>query len=193
MTVTCSGCGANVDGAVAQSVVDTAFAQKNAEKKRADELAAQLGEVTAKAEGLSAAASEREDLAKQLEALKGEQQSWGVERAFLQNGLIDQEGIDVARFAYDRMPADARPEIGEWLQNRDALPRAVQAYLQPSQASPAPAPPVPAATKIDPNNGVVPTSSAPETFPAGSIKSMDLDAYRQHRDSIIAAIAGDTK
>jgi hypothetical protein len=197
MTVTCSGCGANVDGAVAQSVADQAFANARAEKKRAEELAAQVTELSEKAAELGKITETRDQLAKQLNELEAHKNAWETERSFLQAGLTDAEGLEFARIAYSRLPENERPAIADWLANRDQLPKAVQAYLPASQAQaptePQPAPQQKAAAPINPNNGVVPTSNAPENFPPGSISSMSVDAYRQHRDAIIASISGGRK
>ena len=102
------------------------------------------------------------EIASRLEKVKSDlelgwqakESSWQEERALLRAGLQDDEAMDAARFAWSRVPADARPEggISAWLtdirENSDKMPKILQPFftqVQPTQPA-APKLPGPAAT-----------------------------------------------
>lgn len=126
-----------------------------AAEKRAAEAEAKLGEVG--------------ELRKMLEAYQGKEATWGEERAaiFAMTGTDPSsvaEGVDMARLAYGRVPADKRPAggIGEWLKS-DSVPKGVKAYFANAGGSSSsngapPAPKLPAS-----NTGAVPGSPGGDT------------------------------
>jgi len=102
------------------------------------------------------------EIASRLEKVKSDlesgwqakESSWQEERALLRAGLNDDEAMDAARYAWSRVPADARPEggIGAWLtdirENAEKMPKILQPFftqVQPTQPT-APKLPGPAAT-----------------------------------------------
>lgn len=118
-------------------------------KNRFDEVIAQRDSWKEQAESHKAKAGEAQTLAARIAELEATHAkaaaSWAEERAFIASGLGgDQEAMDVARFAYSRLPDTAeapRPELGAWLAEIKAdptkAPRALHGYLQ----APAPAAP----------------------------------------------------
>lgn len=109
---------------------------------------------------------------------------WETERELFSRGITDAEGLDFVRMAYDRLPAEGRPPLGEWLSATDKLPKAVRAYLpEGTTAAPAapPAPPPPAA-----NAGVTnaPTG-APSQYSPEAISRMSPAEYKAARAAIL--------
>lgn len=66
---------------------------------------------------------------------KAEREAAALERQILAAGITDAEGIDVVQTFYGKLPADGRPPLGEWLAAKDALPRAVRAYIGEATAT----------------------------------------------------------
>lgn len=166
------------------------------------QLRAQIEEMTSRLEAAS-------ELSKQAETYKAQvteweqkfgaaESTWKVERELFARGITDAEGIDFVRMAYDRLPAEGRPELGAWLEQSDALPKAVRAYL-PGGATPTPAspgssstgpqtitpPPANAGTKA-PSTG----TGAPSTFSPEAISRMSPAEYRAARETILGNLRG---
>jgi hypothetical protein len=138
-------------------------------RARVSELTAERRDLRARVATLEAAAAESGDWKAKAEAaaatLASREAEWGDERALLRAGLADDEGIDVARTLYRRLPDADRPaSIGEWVASWSAeggiVPRAMAAYLgggagQPGVPRPPPPPPAgagkqpPAAAPVD--------------------------------------------
>ena len=135
--------------------------------------------------------------------LQEKESAWGMERELLKSGVIDDEAQEVARHFYAKIPAPkegSKPTISQWLANRDALPKAVQAYLpqaQPQvQQSQAPAPQAGAAPQAAPAPVRLPDSdrgagAAPQagsSFSPTAIKSLSPDEYKASRAAILASL-----
>ncbi len=73
-------------------------------------------------------------------ASKAEREALRIEREIASAGITDAEGMEYVQHAYGRLPAEGRPPLAEWLGNKDALPKAVRAYLPEATPAPAPAP-----------------------------------------------------
>jgi hypothetical protein len=91
---------------------------------------------------LEPAATEVASYRSQLEELKGatkaEREALRLEREIYSSGITDAEGIEYVQHAYSKLPTDGRPALTEWLANKEALPRAVRAYMpEPSASTPA--------------------------------------------------------
>lgn len=167
--------------------------------KTAETLSGELRQVK---EQLKAEKEARAEDKSQIEA------SFKVERAIMQAGITDEEGVEFARIAYDRLDADSRPDIAEWLAARDNLPKAVAAYLPAADDAPAPTPdpapadgqdpnpadppaedPKPAAQTPPPENaGVVPTPGSPGQYSAAEIAKMSTEEYKAHKEQIRAGL-----
>lgn len=163
-------------------------------------------------QGLTEKGATADTLAAQLREAQqkheAERSAWGTERAIVGAGITDPEGVEFARLAYERMkPGEdgKKPSITDWLGQRDALPKAVRAYLsdgaaqqgqggqQGQQGQGANAGGQvgqgqqgqgkgPAA-----NGGVKPYSGAPAAFTAEAVAKMTPEQYRASREAILAA------
>ena len=152
---------------------------ERAENEELTQLRAQLEEANTK---LGTLQQERDTLA-------GERDSWSQEREIMSAGITDPEGLEFARLAWQRMAEDQRPEGGlsAWLQARDGLPKAVQAYLPPAGDQPAQqqAPAQQGARVPDPNAGARTYTQAPRTPDV----PQDLEQYRAQRDQLFGGKA----
>lgn len=112
-----------------QARIDTISAQRREALARVTQLETQLADANGKASKYDAAAAE-------IEKFRAKEAAWGDEKLIMGSGITDPEGVDFARVAWGRVPADQRPAGGlkEWLSKPDALPKAVRAYL-PEQSS----------------------------------------------------------
>ena len=101
---------------------------------RAAEADARMSDVLKRMESAEASQAERDKLISELRAAQDQQTAdHQLERAIMARGITDAEGLDIARYAYDKL-GDERPPIEEWLAG--TLPRSVAAYL-PAPAAPA--------------------------------------------------------
>jgi hypothetical protein len=130
------------------------------------------------------------------------EQEWGQERELLRAGVLDSEAQEVARLFYGRLPSDsngAKPSISQWLSQREALPKAVQAYLPQAQAqapvqqtqvqqSQAPVQAAPPVQMPDANRGAGVSPQAGSSFSPQAIKSMSPDEYARNRSAILASL-----
>ena len=129
---------------------------------------------------------------------KSEREAARLERDILAAGVTDAEGIEYVQHAYSKLPAEGRPPLAEWLGNRDALPRAVKAYLsEPASVAPmashgpssTPAP-TPAPTPMPRSNtgAVSATQPAPTAWSAEAISKLSPAEFKANRDAIMASI-----
>jgi hypothetical protein len=129
---------------------------------------------------------------------KSEREAARLERDILAAGVTDAEGIEYVQHAYSKLPAEGRPPLAEWLGNRDALPRAVKAYLaEPASVAPGasqgpsstPAP-TPAPTPMPRSNTGAVTASqpAPTAWSAEAISKLTPAEFKANRDAIMASI-----
>jgi len=109
---------------------------------------------------------------------------WETERELFSRGITDQEGMDFVRIAYDRLPAEGRPPLGEWLAG-DKLPKAVRAYM-PDAAS-APAPTAKTTTPPPPANAGATNAPAgsPSQYSPEAISRMSPSEYKAARAAIL--------
>lgn len=109
---------------------------------------------------------------------------WETERELFSRGITDQEGMDFVRMAYDRLPAEGRPPLGEWLAG-DKLPKAVRAYMP--EAAPAAAAPTTPTTPPPPANAGVTNapSGAPSQYSPEAISRMSPAEYKAARAAIL--------
>lgn len=109
---------------------------------------------------------------------------WETERELFSRGITDQEGMDFVRMAYDRLPAEGRPALGEWLAG-DKLPKAVRAYMP--EAAPASAAPTTPTTPPPPANAGVTNapSGAPSQYTPEAISRMSPAEYKAARAAIL--------
>jgi hypothetical protein len=154
-----------------QQRLDRVTEQRRAAEAKASELENKVAALTEKA-------TRYDDAVKELGAWKAKEAAWGEEKSVMGAGITDPDGVDFARHAWSRVPEDKRPAggIGEWLQGRDALPKAVQAYF-PAVAAPPTASnaPPPIAHGLPPsNNGVAQAQPAGGKLSVEQIRTMSL-------------------
>jgi hypothetical protein len=110
-------------------------------------------------------------------------------------GVVDAEGLDYVQHAYGKLPADGRPPIGEWLANRDGLPKAVRAYLSdaapaPQQAPTLPSPTAPATVPMPRTSTATVQQPIPEAaaWSAEAIARMSPAEFKANREAIFASM-----
>jgi len=105
----------------------------------------QLGEAKAVAEAAKAESAAAKAAATEWEGKHAAAAAeWGTERAIMQRGITDAEGLAVAKTLFNMVPPEARPAegIAGWLgaMTAETAPVALRGYLRPG-AAPAAAPP----------------------------------------------------
>jgi len=159
---------------------------------RIRQLVAEVKALQGRVAELEPAAAEVESYRAQVEELKGatkaEREALRIEREIYAAGITDAEGIEYVQHAYSKLKADERPALGEWLGNKDALPRAVRAYL-PEAAAPQAAPVVDTRTKLPASSATALPSPSPgaTAFSPERIMSMSPSEFRANLDAIKAA------
>jgi hypothetical protein len=168
---------------------------------RIRQLVARVKELEAKVTELEPAAASADKWRAQFEeakaSSKAEREALRLEREIMSAGVTDAEGLEYVQHAYGKLPAENRPPIGEWLGNRDALPKAVRAYLSdaapapqsaptlPSQSAPATiSPPAPATSRAT----VPQAPTAPEAWSAEAIARLSPAEFKANREAIFAAL-----
>lgn len=153
---------------------------------RVKELEGRVGELTPLAES---AEKWRAQVDEVKAASKAEREALRVEREIAAAGITDAEGIEYVQHAYGRLPAEGKPPLAEWLGNKDALPKAVRAYL-PEAAPAAPATPAAPAPVAMPKSNTGAVTQAPaqvQSWTAEAIMRMSPAEFRANRDAIMAA------
>lgn len=188
-------------------------ADRNDLKGKLEEMGRQVQSLTEKAATADTLAAQfREAQA----ALAKERESWGMERAIIGAGISDPEGVDFTRLAYERVKPDAagkKPSITDWLGQRDALPKAIQAYMpsgdgaqqgtqqgaqgaqgtqqgaqQGQQAQSNANPGQQGKPPPNANAGTKPFTAAPGTFTPEGIASLTPEQFKANRDAILKQI-----
>jgi hypothetical protein len=159
---------------------------------RVKELEGRIGELEPQAQQADKWRSQYEEA---KAASKAEREALRLEREIMSAGVMDAEGLEYVQHAYSRLPTDGRPPIGEWLANRDALPKAVRAYLSDAAPAPQQAPTLPSATA--PATVTMPKTSAatvqqpvPEAaaWSAEAIARMSPSEFKANREAIFASL-----
>jgi hypothetical protein len=168
--------------------------------------AARIRQLVARVKELEAKVAEVEPLAAQADkwrsqyeeakaSSKAEREALRLEREIMSAGVMDAEGLDYVQHAYSKLPAEGRPPIGEWLANRDGLPKAVRAYLSDAAPAPQQAPTLPSqtapATVPMPrtSTATVPQAPAePAVWSAEAISRLSPSEFKAHRDAIMASL-----
>lgn len=109
-----------------------------------------------------------QELEQQAETERAEWQrkeaAWQNREAVWSAKPSNAEGVELALLFYERLPADKRPPLTEWLRNRDALPMGVRVYFEDGQVAAAATPtssPAPTAEQ-----GAVPSTPSTPSMPA---------------------------
>lgn len=122
-----------------------------------------------------AAASTAAELAAERAARAADRAAWADEKALMQRGLTDPEGIEIAKHLHGRLPEEGRPKLADWVGGFSAdaskAPIALRGYLGQPTAPPAPPP------KVPPGSGSV-TPDAPPV--GGEVTPAQIIAAREH-------------
>lgn len=155
---------------------------------RVKELEARVGELQPLAES---AEKYRTQLDEQKAMSKAEREALRLEREIMSAGVMDAEGLEYVQHAYSKLPSEGRPSISEWLGNKDALPKAVRAYLSDTAApiattaAPTPAPaPAPSTARA----AVAAAPDAPQSWTPEAIARLSPQEFKANREAIFAAL-----
>lgn len=144
-----------------------------------EQLASFQSQLEAQAEAVKAAEMLKAQVGEWEARYAKAEQSWSFDRELMSRGINDEEARDFVTLAYERLPKEGRPALGEWLTQTDKLPKAIRAYLP--DGAPAAAPPATPRA----NAGAVPTGGqAPSNYSAEAIHNMPLEEYRAFRNTL---------
>jgi len=153
---------------------------------RVKELEGRVGELTPLAEQADKYRTQIEEVKAQS---KAEREALRIEREIASAGITDAEGMEYVQHAYGRLPSEGRPPLAEWLAAKDALPKAVRAYLPEATPAAAPAPTTMQMPKA--NAGV--TSQQPVVSPSAwneaAIAKMSPSEWKANKAAILASLS----
>lgn len=158
---------------------------------RVKELEGQLAEVKPLADNAANLQAKLEEMKAES---KAQREAAQLERAIFSAGITDEEGIEYVQHAYSKLPTDGKPSLSDWLGNRDALPKAVRAYLAEApaasaQATAAPIPAAPTATMPKGNTGALNAPPAqPSAWSADAIMRLSPAEFKANADAIRASL-----
>jgi len=200
MALDCPHCNKAINDAIPRERFDKIYKERKDATAKVGELEEALATATAAGAELDTWRTQVEELGKRLEnAESGHVRSLEIARA----GITDADDAADLLALFDRRAPEG-VTFGEWIGDREALPRAAAA-LFPSTSAPAavepatngaiPAtPPPPAttpATALPPaNRGAQSYNGAPSAFSADQIAGMTTAEYRAHRDAILGSLTG---
>jgi hypothetical protein len=151
---------------------------------RVKELEGRVGELTPLAES---AEKYRAQVDEVKAASKAEREALRIEREISAAGITDAEGMEYVQHAYSRLPSENRPPLAEWLGNKEALPKAVRAYLAEAPAA-APAPTMGAPLPKSNAGTVTQTPPATTTWTSESIMRLTPAEFKANAAAINAAL-----
>lgn len=153
---------------------------------RVKELEGRVGELTPLAEQADKYRTQIEEVKAQS---KAEREALRIEREISSAGITDAEGMEYVQHAYNKLPQEGRPPLAEWLAAKDALPKAVRAYLPEATPAAAPAPTTMQMPKA--NAGV--TSQQPVVSPSAwneaAIAKMSPSEWKANKAAILASLS----
>ena len=208
MGASCPHCSKEVAGWVPEERLSKMAADKR-------EALSQLELMKKEAEALKVNAEKVESLTAELTEARTHAQNLatnhGRQLDVYRHGVTDAEDVADLLAIYERRAPDG-VALGDWLGNKEALPKAVAALLngqapaaapaapQATEAAPAPTngaqalPPNPAVAAAPPapvasaNTGAVTAPPARAMPSAAEIANMSIDEYKAHRDTLIAGL-----
>lgn len=213
MGATCPHCSKDVSGWVPEDRLSKMASDKREALAQLETLKKEAELMKGKAEGVEALKAELAEARTHAQSLAT---NHGRQLDVYRHGVTDSEDVADLLAIYERRAPEG-VSLGDWLGNKDALPKAVSALLTPAQvatATPAPAPaaetqapttpatngaqvappnpPIngaaPAVTPASANAGAVATPPARGLPSATDIASMSIEEYKAHRDTLIAGL-----
>lgn len=144
-------------------------------------------------EPIAAAADKWREQAEEAKAMtKAEREALRLEREIMSAGVTDAEGMEYVMHAFSKLPAENRPPLGEWLANRDGLPKAVRAYLSDPTPAPQAAPTQPAQASTPApatSKATIPQApTAPESWTPEAIARLSPAEFKANKEAIYAAL-----
>ena len=199
MGLDCPHCAKTIDGWVPEDRLKKATADKREATTKLAELATQGEELTAKGGNAEEMQAELEKLRTPLETT-----STGHARQIdvMRHGITDPDDVADLLAIFERRAPEGS-NVGDWLTDRDSLPRSVSALLgsttpaaaaAPAAAPPeaVPSPPANGTTNGTPlpssNAGAVPVPPAPSMPTPAEIGQMTTEQYKKHRDHLLASL-----
>ncbi len=160
---------------------------------RIRQLVARVKELEGRVTELTPLAEQADKYRTQIEEVKAqskaEREALRIEREIASAGITDAEGMEYVQHAYGKLPAEGRPPLAEWLAAKDALPKAVRAYLPEALPAAAPAPTTMQMPKA--NAGV--TSQQPVVSPSvwneQAIAKMSPSEWKANKAAILASLS----
>jgi hypothetical protein len=148
----------------------------------------QLGEAKAVAEAAKAEAAAAKAAAAEWEGKHNAAAAdWGTERAIMQRGILDAEGLAVTKTLFNMIPAEARPAegIAGWLgaMTPDTAPLSLRPYLG---GKPAAAPPPNANAGATGRAAEQPGQVTIEAYRAARAEAMKRGALQEFVNSPLA-------
>jgi len=212
MGATCPHCSKDVAGWVPEDRLSKMAADKREALSQLDTLKAEAEALKAKAEGVEGLKAELAEARTHAQTLSTQHSR---QLDVYRHGVTDSEDVADLLAIYERRAPEG-VSLGDWLGNKDALPRAVSALLGSAEvatAAPAPAAAAdvqtlqvtPTPAEVMPPNPVI-NGAAPAPAPASAnagavaappargmpsasdIASMSIDEYKAHRDTLIAGL-----
>ena len=212
MGATCPHCSKDVAGWVPEDRLSKMAADKREALSQLDTLKAEAEALKAKAEGVEGLKAELAEARTHAQTLSTQHSR---QLDVYRHGVTDSEDVADLLAIYERRAPEG-VSLGDWLGNKDALPRAVSALLGSAEvATAAPAPTAaadvqtlqvtPTPAEVMPPNPVI-NGAAPAPAPASAnagavaappargmpsasdIASMSIDEYKAHRDTLIAGL-----
>lgn len=160
---------------------------------RIRQLVARVKELEGRVTELTPLAEQADKYRTQIEEVKAqskaEREALRIEREISSAGITDAEGMEYVQHAYGKLPQEGRPPLAEWLAAKDALPKAVRAYLPEATPAAAPAPTTMQMPKA--NAGV--TSQQPVVSPSAwneaAIAKMTPSEWKANKAAILASLS----
>lgn len=213
MATNCPHCSKSVDGWIPEDRLSKMAADKR-------EALAQLEAMKTEAATMKTKADQVDSLSAELAEARTHAQSLTTNHTrqldVYRHGVTDNEDVADLLAIYERRAPEG-VSLGDWLGDRDALPKSVSALLGTQAPAPAPVTPgipeAPPATQTPPadlqpanpaiaaaaplaappampsaNAGAVPSPVARAMPSAGDIANMSLQEYKAHRETLIAGL-----
>ena len=164
---------------------------QGAASARIRQLVARVKELEGRVGELEPVAAQAEKFRAQVDEAKAASKA---EREIASAGITDAEGIEYVQHAYNKLAAEGRPPLSEWLAAPDGLPKAVRAYLPASTptapaTTPTAAPAAPAVPSPRTSTATIPQApSEPQAWSAEAIARLSPADFKANREAIMAAL-----
>ncbi|HIA00326.1 MAG TPA: hypothetical protein EYN66_00150 [Myxococcales bacterium] len=208
MAANCPHCSKEVTGWIPEDRLSKMAADKREALAQLEALKTDTAVFKTKADSVDALTAELTEARAHAQSIAT---THGRQLDVYRHGVTDSEDVADLLAIYERRAPEGTT-LGDWLGNKEGLPRSVSALLGSAPVAPVPvevlnaAPPATPAEVAPPNpvlNGAAPVAPAPvasanvgavptppgRAMPsAADISSMSLDEYKAHRDTLLAGL-----